>query len=186
VEDLYKSFLYRIPSQAEIDSWINLLMEGISRSGILNHFASSEEFRLLLDGIFGMTRTRSENNLVNDFYRGFLGRLPEAEGFNTWLEFMRNAQCLGIGQVWDASYQMAFDFVHSAEYALENNDDRRFVEDLYDGILRRGPDIEGLNFWVTSLVGETFTRDQVLNFFVDSPEFHQRVQELMDTGCLQF
>jgi len=186
VEDLYRSFLIRVPSRAEIDSWIDLLMEGIRRDGILNHFAFSEEFGLLLEGIFGMNRNRPENDLVNDFYRGFLGRLPDTEGFNYWLQIVRNTQCLGSEQVWDASYQMAFEFVHSTEYASQNKDNIGYVEDLYDGILRRGPDIEGLNFWVTSLVGETFTRDQVLNFFVDSPEFQQRVQELMDTGCLQF
>ena len=92
---------------------------------------------------FGADTTRPENNLVNDFYRGFLNRFPDDAGFNAYLTQMRTAQCTSADAVKNLSYQIALSFVQSAEYAARNRNNTRYVEDLYNGILRRGADCAG-------------------------------------------
>jgi len=59
------------------------------------------------------------------------------------------------------------------------------VEDLYNGILRRGADPGGFAFWLNLLNSETYNREQVLEFLVNSQEFQSRVQEVIDAGCFQ-
>jgi len=182
VTDLYETFLQRLPAQAEIDYWVGYLTQGMSRNIALNYFVYSAEFELYMEGIFGVGTTEPENNLVNDFYRGILGRLPDTGGFNGYLGLMRAAQCTGAQQVRDLSNQIALGFIQSAEYGLRGRTDSQYVEDLYDAILHRGALPLEVNYWLNYLT--TSTREQALQFFTDSPEFQIRVQEVIDVGCL--
>jgi hypothetical protein len=95
---------------------------------------------------------------------------------------MRDAQCTGAQQVRDLSYQIASLFVNSAEYIARGRTNSQFVEDLYDAILRRGAMPSEVSYWLNYL--NTSTREQVLQFFTNSPEFQIRVQEVIDAGCL--
>jgi hypothetical protein len=182
VTDLYETFLNRTPSQAEIDYWVGYLTTGMSRNIALNYFVYSPEFKLYMEGLFGAGMTRPENNLINDFYRGFLNRLPDSAGFNGYLGLMRAAQCTGAHAVKDLSHEIVLGFIQSAEYGLRGRTDSQFVEDLYDGILRRGALPSEVSYWLTFLGGST--REVVLQYFTDSPEFQIRVQQVIDAGCL--
>jgi hypothetical protein len=123
---------------------------------------------------------------VNDFYRGLLNRLPDTAGFNSYLALMRTAQCSGPQQVRDLSGQVALGFLGSAEYTLCKRTNAQFVEDLYNGILRRGAVPEEINYWVNFLDSGTYNREQELAFFTSSDEFQLRVQEVIEAGCLSF
>lgn len=183
VTDLYQTFLNRNPAQFEIDAWLNYLSQGVSRNEVLNFFVFSPEFKSYMEGIFGVGTTDPENNLVNDFYRGILSRLPDTAGYNSWLVQMRAAQCSGSAQqVRDLSYQIASLFVSSPEYTARARTDRGYVEDLYDAILRRGAAPWELDYWLNYLT--TSTRDQALQGFTNSTEFQTRVQAVIDAGCL--
>lgn len=185
VADLYQSFLNRVPSQPEVNFWVAYLSGGANRNIVLNFFVFSPEFNTYMTGIFGVSVARPENNLVNDFYRGILSRTPDTVGFNYWLGLMRAAQCAGSAQqIRDLSYQIASFFVSSAEYVLRGRTNNQYVEDLYDGIMRRSAAPSEVNFWVGGLDSATMTRDQALQFFTNSPEFQLRVQEVIDAGCL--
>jgi hypothetical protein len=137
-----------------------------------------------MDRIFGAGATRPEPNLVNDFYRGLLSRLPETAGFNSYLALMRTAQCSGTQQFRDLSSQIALGFLRSPEYTLRNRTNAQFVEDLYNGILRRGAMADEINYWVNFLNSGTYNREQELNFFATSAEFQLRVQQVIEAGCL--
>jgi hypothetical protein len=185
VTDLYETFLNRTPSQAEVDFWVGYLTGGASRNIVLNFFVFSPEFNTYMTGIFGASAARPENNLVNDFYRGILSRLPDTTGFNFWLGWMREAQCVGSAQqIRDLSYQIASLFVNSAEYVARGRTNGQYVEDLYDAIMRRSADPSEVNYWVGVLDGATMNREQVLQFFTNAPEFQNRVQAVIDAGCL--
>ena len=184
ITDLYQTFLNRTPAQPEIDYWLGFLTQGLSREALLSNFAYSAEFQLYMESIFGVSTTRPENNLVNDFYRGFLNRLPDNAGFNAWLTQMRSAQCAGPQQVRDVSHQIALQFIQSAEYALRARNNSGYVDDLYNGILRRGADPAGFAYWRSFLDLGTYTREQLLQFFINSPEFQLTVQEVINAGCL--
>jgi YD repeat-containing protein len=183
VTDLYEAFLNRTPSQGEVDYWVSYLGQGMSRNEVLVFFVFSEEFRNYVGQVFGVMTARPENNLINDFYRGIVSRLPDDEGFNYWLGWMREGQCVGTQEVINLSYQIASLFVSSAEYAARNRTNSEYVEDLYDAIMRRSATPSEINYWVSYL--DTSTREQVLQYFAGSTEFQGRVQAVINAGCLQ-
>ncbi|MBI5675717.1 MAG: SBBP repeat-containing protein [Nitrospirae bacterium] len=184
VIDLYETFLGRTPSQGEADYWAGELSGGLTRNLLLNYFIFSAEFKLYMDGIFGDTSVRPEYNLVNDLYRGFLSRLPDDVGFNSWLVQMQDAQCNGNAQaIRDLTSQTALGFLNSQEYADRNTSNSEYMEDLYNGIMRRGADLAGYLYWLGELNGGVYTRPTLLTEFVNSLEFQARVTEVINAGC---
>jgi len=184
VTDLYETFLGRTPSQSEVDGWAGELSGGLTRNLLLNYFIFSTEFKQYMDGIFGDTTVRPEYNLVNDLYRGFLSRLPDDAGFNSWLAQMQTAQCNGNAQaIRDLTSQIALNFLQSQEYADRNTSNSIYIEDLYNGILRRGAELAGYQSWLALLNNGTYTRQTLLAEFVNSPEFQTRVTEVINAGC---
>jgi hypothetical protein len=182
--DLYQAFLNRTPSSSEVNFWVGYITGGASRNIVLNYFAFSAEFNAILEGVFGVSTTRPESNLINGFYRGFLRRTPDTGGVVYWIDLMRNAQCTGAQQVRDLSHQIALGFIHSAEYIAMGRVNSQYVEDLYDAILRRAAAPSEITYWLNILNGGTMTREQVLQGFTDSNEFQIRVQSVIDAGCL--
>ncbi|MBI5675735.1 MAG: DUF4214 domain-containing protein [Nitrospirae bacterium] len=184
VIDLYETFLGRTPSQSEADYWAGELSGGLTRNLLLNYFIFSQEFRQYMTGIFGDTTVRPEHNLVNDLYRGFLSRLPDDAGFNYLLGEMQTAQCSGNAQaIRDLTSQMALNFLNSQEYADRNTSNSEYIEDLYNGILRRGAELASYQAWLGALNGGAYTRAEMLQLFVNSAEFQARVQQVIDAGC---
>lgn len=181
VTDLYQTFFNRAPDPAGADFWVDLLNQGLSRNVVLNYFVYGEEFTAYMAAIFGSNAGLPECNLVNDFYRGLQGRLPDSAGVNGWVGLMRDAMAAGEQAVKDLSYQIALGFLQSAEYTSKNKSDREFLEDLYNGILRRGADSAEFDGWI-ALIQDGMSREEVLQAFTDSPEFQQRVQGIIEGG----
>ncbi len=182
--DLYETFLNRTPSQPEVDYWIGVLGSGLTRNSLLLSFAYSEEFRTYMEANLGPISTRAECNLVNDFYRGLLARFSDEGGFRYWRSRMRAAQCTGADEVRAVSREIAQLFAGSPEYGARLRTNTQFVEDLYNAIMRRGPDSGGFVFWLNLLDLGLVTRTQLLDYFIDSPEFQLRVQDVIGAGCL--
>jgi glucose/arabinose dehydrogenase len=202
IVDLYETFLHRTPSGiglevGEVDDWEAELTGGLTRNLLLNYFIFAEEFRTYMEQLFGICPIGPEYALVNDLYRGFLARLPENDGFNSWLALMQEAQCTGVQAVRDLTNQIGLDFIHSPEYMTRNpefldppdnqikNPDfsSEFVTNLYDAVLRRGAELAGYLAWKEQYDSDTLTKEEILQFFVDSVEFQTRVQEVIDAGC---
>ena len=183
VGDLFQTFFNRAPTLDETTTWVTYIGNANRNLALLN-FALGPEFMAYLNSVIGPVTERPENNLVNDFYRGLLWRLPDAGGFTFWLDLMRTAQCTGAQQVTDVSYLVAWLFANSPEYLARGRDNAGYLEDLYDAVMRRSADLGGLNFWLGVLNGGIMSRDQVLQFFTASPEFQSRVQQVISAGCL--
>lgn len=81
---------------------------------------------------------------VMRFYEGLLGRDVDASGFQAW-----TAQLSGGATV----TQIAQSFLNSTEYtaASGSQSDAAFIQSLYQGVLDRGADSEGLVFWAQQL-----------------------------------
>jgi len=150
---------------------------------LITQFAYSDEFKQYMSTLFGPDTTRPENNMVNDFYRGFLGRFPDDGGYNLWLDQMRQAQCKGAAAVQELSYKLALSFVQSAEYKERERNNVEYVEDLYNAILRRGADCDGFNAWVRNL-DASMSREEMLKLFTQSKEFQSRVDAVIEAGCI--
>ncbi|MEM3101742.1 MAG: M4 family metallopeptidase [Candidatus Nitrosotenuis sp.] len=184
VTDLYWTFLHRAPDAGGLSYWVGQLGMGLPRNIVLDQFIFSQEFQDYMGGIFGYCSVRPEYVMVTDLYRGFLWRLPDNSGFNYWLGLVQDAQCNADPQgIRDVIHQMALDFTHSQEYANRDVDNSGFVVDEYDAFLRRGGDYAGYQYWVDLLNNGSLTRDEELNFFVNSTEFQTRVQQVIDAGC---
>ena len=100
----------------------------------------------------------------------------------TW---MRDAQCSGAEAVRSLSHTIASGFVTSQEYALRNRTNKEYVEDLYNGILRRGASVEEFEYWVGFLNAGTYDWEELLVYFTGSDEFQSRVQGVISAGCLE-
>lgn len=184
VTDLYRAFFKREPDNNGLAYWTQPLTAGLPRSVVLFSFLFSTEFDGLMQSLFGDTATRSELATVGDFYRGFLNRLPDDDGFGFWLGRFRVAQCTNAAAVRVEVESISSQFLASTEYTSRQRSDRDFVADLYYVFLRRGGDVTGFNYWVDLLSNGTFTRDQVRQEFVKATEFQSRVNQIIGQGCL--
>jgi hypothetical protein len=75
-------------------------------------------------------------------------------------------------------------FARSAGYLGRNRSNSQYVGDLYNAILRTGGDPPGVQFWIGTLDSGALTREQVRQYFVQSPGFQDRVQQIIAVGCL--
>ena len=115
--------------------------------------------------------------MANDFYRGLLGRLMENNWFFYWLERFKDGQCRDDQSIMDLALEIVSSFIFNPEY--RNRDDLGYVEDLFDAIMRRMGDWDGVNHSLTGLGDGTYTRDGLLWFFTNTPEYQDRVQDFI-------
>lgn len=188
--DLYRTFFLRDPDPSGQTFWQGYLNQGMDRSSLLINFLFSPEFAAYMEDKFGSQTIRPEINMTVDLYRGILGRLPDSGGFNYWLGRMRTAQCQGQAAVTAEVNNLAILFIGSPEYgAIQSTrpfslQTEMHVGDLYNAFLRRGPEPSGFGYWVNQIDTGQRTRDNVRQFFVDSPEFQARVTAVINAGCL--
>ncbi len=101
----------------------------------------------------------------NQFVRLYLAyflRLPDEEGLQYWLTVGNGRLSLG-----DASYY----FTQSTEFQnmYGNVDDRRFLELIYQNVLRREPDGEGFAYW-EGVLRDGYKRGSLMIWFSESEE----------------
>jgi len=143
----------------------------------------SPEFANFTAALFGNTAARAEVDVVMDFYRGLLARLPDNGGFTFWVGRFRTAQCQGGNAVNAEAEAISSAFIQSAEYAARARTNAQYVGDLYNAFLRRGGDLGGVQFWINELNSGARTREQVRQAFVQSAEFQTRVGAVIAQGC---
>lgn len=179
--DLYDAFFRRTADAQGLAYWQGQLAAGMPRDAVMLWFLFSPEFGAYMRGLFGDTRARAEADLVIDFYRGLLNRLPDENGFKYWIGRFRTAQCTGRQAVLDEVDTISKLFLGSAEYAGRARTTAGHVTDLYDAFMRRGPELAGFYYWMGRVDGGD--RDRVRRDFMASPEFQGRVDALLAQGC---
>jgi hypothetical protein len=130
----------------------------------------------------GAKSARVETDVVLDFYRGLLARLPDSGGFSHWLTNFRSAQCQGAAAVSAQADAISAAFANGAEAAARGRTNAQYVADLYNAFLRRGGDLAGVRHWIQQL-DRGVPRDEVRRAFLASPEFSARVQAVASAGC---
>ena len=185
--DLYKTFFNRAPDGPGLQFWIGQMSNGMPREVVLTSFQHSAEFKTFTQAIFGNTAARAEVDMVMDFYRGLLGRLPDTSGFNNWVSQFRSAQCSGNPgtAVASTAASISEQFALSGEYVNKGRNNSQYVGDLYNAFLRRGGDLTGVLTWINALNDNTFTRKQVRDEFRKSSEFTARIDNVASQVCLQ-
>ena len=184
VTDLYGTFFNRAPDAAGFADWMGQLAAGMPREVVLTSFMFSPEFAAFTQAIFGTTSVRKEIDVVGDFYRGLLARLPDNDGFAFWVQQFRTAQCQSASAVTAQAESMSRQFAQSGEYLARNRSNGQYVGDLYNAFLRRGGELAGVQFWIAQLDSGARTRESVRQAFVGSPEFQARVAAIIAEGCV--
>jgi hypothetical protein len=183
VVDLYQTFFAREPDDEGLAYWIGLLAAGMPRAVARTSFMFSTEFTNFTRDLYGASTVRPESNMVMDFYRGLLGRLPDDVGFAAWLARFRAAQCTGAAAVQAEVEAISAAFANSSEYAGRSRTHTEYVSDLYDAFLRRGGDLAGVDFWIGQLTTGARTRDALRKEFMNSPEFRARIDAVIGATC---
>ncbi len=129
-------------------------------------------FDLVVRSETGLNLARQYRGATDDagftarLYLAALGRNPDASGFDYWVDRLENEQ-MTLERI------TAF-FIDSAEFRqrFANVDtDMEYLELAYEHVFGRAPDASGEVYWMGRLAGGSVTREGLIVFFADSPEF---------------
>jgi hypothetical protein len=116
-------------------------------------------------------------------YQAALNRTPDQEGLGFWIKWADsgavNAVTMASRFVWENEFKQMYSVNPRDEY-LTGEDIPALVSKIYENVLKRPPDLSGLNFYSKSILGhfddtvkERKTVGQVLAEISDSPENFQ-------------
>ncbi|UWR22023.1 DUF4214 domain-containing protein [Sulfitobacter sp. S190] len=166
---LYNNVLGREPDAAGFAGWTQALDSGqASRADIVLGMAQSPEFiqKTEIDAM-GVSEPLLQASFSDDVFRLYqatLGRAPDAAGFDGWSGKLAEGMAMG-----DA----VAGFTGSREFQQTYSDttDAEFVTLLYQNVLDRSPDAQGLDGWTARLASDSWSREAVVEAFSQSLEF---------------
>lgn len=171
VDILYQTLFDRQGDTDGRNNWINQLNSGTSQDVVMYGFFNAQEFKNLADR-FGVTAIRAEDQLntgttgvngyVNRFYTLVLNRNADTSGFNDWTTQLNSGT--------KAGGDIAKGFFNSQEYLNRGLDNSTFLDICYKAFFDREADSGGKSDWTTKL-SQGYTKDQILDGFIDSQEF---------------
>jgi hypothetical protein len=127
VDGVYTTLLHRAPGPAETTNWVNALNSGTTPAQMVQTVVGSPEFR---------------DTVIRDDYARFLHRAPGASELTTWEGFLQ------AGNSEDA---MAALFLTSTEYFNAHGRDGTWLNSVYQDVLGRGVDPNGVAAWTPIL-----------------------------------
>ena len=99
---------------------------------------------------------------LDHLYEEVLGRSPDIEGLTYWVAQMNQGVTL---QEVVQSFSVSAEFKH----LYGNPSNEQLVEELYEAILDRAPDTQGLSYWVQSLaVNEITEAELIVNLLISA------------------
>ncbi|MEC3860184.1 DUF4214 domain-containing protein [Mesobacterium sp. TK19101] len=170
---LYNNVLSRAPDATGLIDWVGRLETGTSRQDVVLGFSESAEFiaSTRIESLsYGKTLLKA--SFTDDLYRVYgatLGREPDFAGLDGWADKMASG----------TSYQsVVAGFVRSAEFqqTYGSLSDSGFVSLLYQNVLERSPDSEGLQTWLDRLA-TGWAREKVVEGFAQSVEYRAATEQ---------
>jgi uncharacterized repeat protein (TIGR02543 family) len=156
---LYFATFLRIPDYAGLTFNAGLVRNGtVTITQLADFFTASPEFAATYGSL-------NNTQFVTLLYNNVLGRAPDPAGLNGWVQLLTTGG-YSRGQV-------LLGFSDSVEYQASQGN-KVFVTMMYTGMLRRTPEPTGFNGWVGFLDAGTYSREQVINGFFLSTEYHGR------------
>jgi len=163
IRDCYMAFLWRVPSQGELDGWLGGIW---NRGEAMTIFGESEEFSVLMEGLYPNKQGDPTRNFVTRMYIGAFDRLVDSGGLLYWADVLNQA----VDKRAEAK-EMALLLFTSAEYIGMNQSTESTVIRLYRAFMGRFPGDEEIAYWAGELNSGGLTLQQVITFFAGSPEF---------------
>jgi len=170
VDILYRTLLNREPDAQGRSEWLALLNAGLPRQDVFEGFVNSVEFGVLCEqaGIERGTYVPPPGGMIRVFvtrlYTTVLQRSPDQVGLDNWTEALLRGRNTGA--------EAAYGFVFSSELIDRDLSDQQFLKVLYNALLGRDPDSEGMANWLYRLETD-YSRYCVFVGFVMSQEFYQ-------------
>lgn len=161
VDALYQAMLGRAPASAELDGWVQAVVDRFNTP--LPEFVESSEFQHLVPSCQDQAAVTL---LVGRLYQQVLRRVASAEELAWWTQDI---------MTWCAVEDTVEVFFTSLEYLAVPRTLADHVTVLYRALLAREPDAAGLKWWVDGLAEQLAAiEDDVMA----SPEFEARVYRL--------
>jgi uncharacterized delta-60 repeat protein len=161
VEALYQAMLGRAPDPAELDWWVQAVLERVNT--LLPVFLASSEFQRLVPSCQDQAAVTL---LVGRLYQHVLGRVASPEELAWWTQDI---------MTWCALEEAVEVFFTNGEYLGVPRTLAGHVTVLYRALLAREPDTQELAWWVDDLAGQLAALEDDL---MASPEFEARVYRL--------
>jgi len=181
VMDLYSALFNRLPDAGGWSYWLGQLAGGIPRDNVTSSFVFSPEFMETMNAAFLGQTARAETYAVLDVYGGLGRRLADTGGYTAWIEQFRNAQCGNLPAI---AVRGVFGGLSSFLSGAPTTNSQ-YVVALYYGLLQRGAEPVGYNYWVGQLDGGFLSREQVRQRFLASPEMEAQSDVIAAQGCLR-
>ncbi len=166
---LYDNVLDRAPDTQGLENWTGRLERGeMDRPQVVIGFSESQEFRNTTEAsALAFSRAGLQAGFSDDVYRLYratLDRDPDQEGFTNWTARLADGQPYST---------IVAGFTNSPEFRQKygSTTDREFVTLLYNNVLDRAPDTQGLENWTGRLERGEMDRPQVVTGFSQSAEF---------------
>ena len=116
--------------------------------------------------VFNLINVKDEiTGKIYRLYSAAFGRFPDLEGYNYWI----NNNKSGI----DTYIETCNSFIESEEFINQygiNQKNSTYIDNLYQNILSREPDIAGQNYWLNQLNRGIENKTKVLIGFAESEE----------------
>ncbi|MGC9457622.1 MAG: DUF4214 domain-containing protein [Halothiobacillaceae bacterium] len=150
----YRDFLGREGDQAGVDYWAQAISSGaIARENVVLSFFLSAEFQAAIAPVVRL-------------YYAYFNRIPDQDGLIYWLDQQASGTALEtISQIFATSQEFVGTY--------GNLSDTQFVNLVYQNVLGRTPDAEGLNYWVGQLQSG-MSRGALMVGFSESAEYQAR------------
>jgi hypothetical protein len=150
VNKFYQQVLNRAPDDSGLQFWATQLRNGAQPGAIAQGIFESNE-RL--------------NPIISQYYQQFLLRPADAEGLAYWRD--------QVWKVFGGPEQVIAGMISSPEFFQSaGGTNTGWVTQLYQRLLNRTPDTQGLQYWVNLLDQNQATQKQVVLGFVSSDEYY--------------
>lgn len=168
---LYQAALGREPDQPGLNYWINEIGHGKSLQDLAKDFTGSDEFATRYGA------HPSTGNLVELLYNNTLHRASEAAGKSYWMTELDQGH-QSKDQVLIGFSESAENKANTASFVMNGiwdlNENAATVARLYEAVLGRAPDINGLTYWTNKLESGAETLKSMTGGFTGSIEFTAR------------
>ncbi|HEX5443800.1 MAG TPA: DUF4214 domain-containing protein, partial [Pirellulales bacterium] len=148
VKKLYEQVLGRDPDTGGLQFWTTQIEQG-------------KPYSIIAQGIFESNERLDP--IITNYYKQFLFRDPDPQGLAYWRD--------SVWKVYGGPERVIAGMMSSPEfYASAGGTDTGWVKALYERLLNRQFDTQGLNYWVNQLGTQQQTEFQVVMGFLTSDE----------------
>lgn len=172
IRQVYSVVLEREPDEEGLRYWMNQLRIGETAADIVGEFFNSQEMK---------NKNLNDKEFLTYAYRAILGREADDAGLQYWLSELQQ----GATRRWLLSefvvsteftqlcgnYGIVRGNITGLEHADKSAGATKFVTFIYRNVLKRDPDLEGLNYWTGEMIENGMTASRLVEQFAKSPEF---------------